>query len=351
MSPAESKKRLPGSGTSKGSSVAPFPGRGPRNDQESSAAQGPRERKGDARTDNEASPRADRRAASGCLWDACEALLSSHSDPEALERALDALLQAFDCDGAALHARSTEGALEPWCTRGEWERKPGDLREAMGVPLYRGRERVGALDLLARKGQRWRPEQRSLVRTASGALGAALGARLELDHLRLQPGRDPVTGLADARSFHHRLVDEMSRAEQAGQPLAVVTLDLDFFAAINEKFGDAAGDQVLAECALVLKLALREGDFVARLGGDEFGVILPDCDLAPARRLAERLRHALEDHRFPRVGPVSVSAGVAASPRDGMDPTELLGAAERALGLAKKGGRHRTAASGPSHSH
>ncbi len=277
--------------------------------------------------------------------------MSSFSEPAALERALDALKLAFDCDGVALHARSAEGEITPWCARGHWARTPGDLREAIGVPLFRGRERVGALDLLARKGQRWRPEQLSLVRTASGALGAALGARLELDHLRRQPGRDPVTGLADARAFHHRLVEEMGRAEQSGLPLAVVTLDLDHFAALNARYGKAAGDHVLAECGLVLKLALREGDFVSRLGGDEFGVVLPDCDLGPARRLAERLRHALEDHRFPRAGKLSVSAGVAASPRDGMDPTELLGAAERALGLAKKAGRHRTAASGPTNTH
>jgi len=316
---------------------------------------GPRERKGDARPADGSPagpPRAgDRRAASGCLWDACEALLSTNADPDALERALDALLAAFDCDGAALHARSEAGDLETWCARGDWEREPGDLREAMCVPLHRGSERVGALDLLARKGQRWRPEQRSLVRTASGALGAALGARLELDRFRRQPGRDDVTGLADARAFHQRLVEEMGRAEEAGEPVAIVTLDLDHFAAVNERFGQPVGDAVLAESAMVLKLALREGDLVARLAGDAFGVLLPDCDLAPARRLAERLRHALEQHRFPRVGSISVSAGVAASPRDGMDPTELVSAAERALGLAKKGGRHRTAASGPSQSH
>ncbi len=317
----------------------------------SPVANSPRERKGDARSTADVSRRADRRAASGCLWDACEALLSSHADPVALDRALDALLKAFDCDGAALHAVTSDGGLETLRARGAWERKPGDLREAMGVPLMRGAERVGALDLLAKKGQRWQPEQRSLVRTASGALGAALGVRLELEHLRHQPGRDAVTGLADGRAFHHHLVQEMGRAEEEGTPLAVVTLDLDLFAAINEKYGKASGDQVLAECGLVLRLALRDGDYVARLSGDEFGIVLPDCDLAPARRLAERLRHALEEHRFPRVGKISVSAGVAASPRDGMDPTELLGAAERALGLAKKAGRHRTAASGPAQAH
>jgi diguanylate cyclase (GGDEF)-like protein len=331
--------------------VAPFTGRTKPSGPSGPDSPGPRERKGDPRSPAGAPRRADRRAASGCLWDACEALLSAAADPAALERALDALQTAFDCDGVSLHALSPEGTLDPCCACGEWERSPGDLREALGVPLFRGNDRVGALDLLARRGQHWRPEQLSLVRTASGALGAALGARLELERLRRQPGRDTTTGLADARAFHHRLVEEMGRAESDGTPLAVVTLDLDLFTGVNEKFGNATGDQVLAECALVLKLALREGDFLARLGGDEYGVVLPDCDLAPARRLAERLRHALEEHRFPRVGSLSVSAGVAASPRDGMDPTELLAAAERALGLAKKAGRHRTAASGPSQTH
>src|SRR5262245_66696782 len=107
----------------------------------------------------------------------------------------------------------------------------------------------------------------------------------------------------------------MGRAEQAGQPVAIVMLDLDHFAAINDRFGEPAGDQVLAESAMVLKLALREGDFVARLAGDTFAVVLPDCDLAPARRLAERLRHALELHRFPPVGTIGGRAGGAAPPR------------------------------------
>ena len=400
---------------------------------------------------------ADRRAASGCLWDACEALLGSHADPEALPRALDSLLAAFDCDGVALHAVGPQGRLEPWCARGDWQGAVGDLRECIGVPLFRGRERVGALDLRGRKSQRWTPDHQSLVRTASGALGAALGARLELDRLRRAPGRDAITGLADGKAFQQRLLEEFGRAQRSGVPLAmvtldldhfgalnarygkpaadqvlaecalvlkvalrdgdflarlsgdqfgvllpdcdlaparrlaerlrhapgrdavtgladgkafqqrlleefgrahmngvplaVVTIDLDHFAALNGRYGQPAGDPVLAECALVLKVALRDGDFLARLSGDEFGVILPDCDLAPARRLAERLRHAIEEHRFARAGKLSCSAGVAASPRDGLDATELLSASEQALGLAKKAGRHRTASNGPSHTH
>ncbi len=321
---------------------------------ESRAARGelvPRERKDDPR-DAVAVPRGgDRRAASGCLWDACEALLASQADPSELPRALDSLRAAFDCDGVALHAVGPNGKLDPWCARGGWQTGPGDLRECMGVPLFRGRERVGALDLRGRRGQRWRPEQLALVRTASGALGAALGARLELERLRRSPGRDPVTGLADARTFHARLLEEFGRSQRTGQPLAVVTLDLDHFAALNARFGRETGNQVLAESALVMKVALRDGDLLTRFAADRFGVILADCDLAPARRLAERLRHAVEEHRFARAGRISCSAGVASCPRDGLDPTELLAASEQALGLAKKAGRRRTTTSGPTHAH
>jgi hypothetical protein len=172
----------------------------------------PGDRKSDTRK-AAASPRPDdRRAASGCLWDACEALLSAHGDPRALAHSLDALQRAFDCAGVALHAVGPRGKLEPWCARGDWETKNGDLRECMGVPLFRGTERVGALDLRGGSGQRWRAEQLALVRTAAGALGAALGARLELDRLRRAPGRDPVTGLADAPAFHQRLLEEVGRS-------------------------------------------------------------------------------------------------------------------------------------------
>lgn len=315
------------------------------------AHSGPLERKGDERGPAETPRRDDRRVASGCLWDACEALLASLSDPEALPAALDSLRTAFGCDGVALYALSPEGVLEPWCARGDWQSAPGDLRECVGTPLFRGRERVGALDLRARKGQRWTPDQLALVRTASGALGAALGARLELERFRRAPGRDPVTGLADSRAFHARLVEEEARSRRTGQPLAVIALDLDHFAGLNEHYGRECGDQVLAEVALVLKVTLREVDLLARLAGDEFAVVLPDCDLGPARRLADRLRHAIEEHRFARAGRLSCSAGVASSPRDGMDSMELLASAEQALGLAKKAGRRRTAQHETGHTH
>jgi diguanylate cyclase (GGDEF)-like protein len=284
----------------------------------------------------------ERRRASQSLWSACETLLSAGADPRSLRRALDALKEAFDCDGVALHALAPSGDIEPWCACGAWRTTAGKLRDCVSVPLHRGGERVGTLDLMARAGQSWRPSQLGLIRTAAGALGAALGARLELEHLRHQPGCDPITGLADARSFHTRLAEELARARRHDQSVAVVALDLDHFAALNARYGRATGDRVLSEAALILKFALRESDVVARLGGDEFVVLLPETDSGPALRCADRLRRAIEEHRFARAGRLSATAGVATGPRDGIESVELLAAAEQALSLAKKGGRCRS---------
>jgi diguanylate cyclase (GGDEF)-like protein len=277
-------------------------------------------------------------------------LLSAH-EPRALNRALDALILAFDCEGVRLHALGPDGTLQPWCSRGVWDSRAGDLRACLTIPLMRGSERVGSLALRLQAGKRWTPAKLGLIRTAAGTLGAALGARIELQRLRHQPGRDAITGLPDSRAFHARLQSELDRSRRHGAPLGLVMVDLDHFGALNGRHGRQAGDEALMEVALVLRLALRESDTLARLGANRFGVLLPEADVAPAHRCSERLRLALEEHRFPRVGRVTASFGIAASPRSGVEPLELLDAAERALTLAKKGGRRRVQVDEAHHVH
>jgi len=288
-----------------------------------------------------------RRRASRFLWAACETLLAAAAEPRSLNRALDMLKGAFECEGVALHAIGPSGELEPWSARGAWRTGAGDLRDCMSVPLFRGAERVGTLDLLAAPGTSWRPAQLGLIRTAAGALGAALGARLELQRLRNLPGRDALTGLPDSRAFQVRFGEEIARAQRHRVPVSVIVLDLDRIAGLNERYGRAAGDGALAETALVLKLVLRETDLVARLDGDAFGILLPETDRASALRCADRVRRALEEHRFARVGRLSASAGVAATPADGIEAVELMESAERALALAKKGVRRRVMIAAP----
>ena len=291
----------------------------------------------------------ERRRASRSLWQACETLLSAWADPRELGRALEALRRAFDCDGVALHARGPGGTIEPWCARGRWQTRPGDLRDCVSMPLLSRTETLGTLELLGRPGQRWTPAQLGLVRTASGALGAALGARFELERLRHQPGRDPATGLPDDRAFSVRLTEELSRARRHGVPLAVAYVELDHFAALRERYGREIADGAIAEASLVLKLALRDSDVLARLSGGRFAALLPETQSTPAVRCADRLRRKLEDHRFARVGRVSSTAAVATSPRDGVETVELLEAVTRALIVARKAGRRRVSASVPLH--
>lgn len=294
---------------------------------------------------------AERRRASRSLWAACEALLGAGDDARALHAALERLRAAFDCEGVSLWAVGPRGTIEPWCARGTWRGRPGDLRDCLAVPLLWRDERVGTLDLRARRGQRFQPAQVGMIRTAAGALGAALGARLELRRLRHQPGRDPVSGLPDARAFHARLAEEVARATRHGVPLGVVTLDLDHFGALNARHGREVGDAVLADVALRLRLALRESDVLARLGADQFAAILPETDATAAHRCADRLRRALEEHHVARVGRLTASAAAAACPRDGTDPAALVEVLDRALGVAKKSGRRRTASAAPAHTH
>jgi diguanylate cyclase (GGDEF)-like protein len=292
---------------------------------------------------------AERRRATRSLWQACEALLTARIDRKALERALADLREAFDCDAVVLRARGPSGTFEPWQACGDWAIRPGDLRDCLTVPLLRGGERVGTLDLLARRGQHWQPSQLGLVRAASGALGSALGARFELEQLRRQPGRDPVTGLPDANAFQERLAEELARVRLHGAPLAVALVELDHFAALTRRYGADVARAVQSEAALVLRLALREADVLARAPGSRFFVLLPETEPAAALRVAERLRRTVEEHRFARVGHLGVSAGVSASPRDGLETVEIMDRVERVLALAVKAGRRRAVSTEPAH--
>jgi diguanylate cyclase (GGDEF)-like protein len=119
----------------------------------------------------------------------------------------------------------------------------------------------------------------------------------------------------------------------------VLLLDLDRFKPVNDRFGHAAGDAVLAAAAARMRAAVRNADLVARVGGDEFAVLLPDCD--DPGRVAEKLLATLsEPTEFQGVAvTIGASIGISRAPRDGASTAELLRAADRALYRAKAAGR------------
>jgi two-component system cell cycle response regulator len=168
--------------------------------------------------------------------------------------------------------------------------------------------------------------------------------------LREQATTDALTGVANRRTILETLGRELERARRAGTSCAVVFADLDHFKRVNDVHGHAAGDAVLRHAASTMRSTLRPYDLLGRYGGEEFVVVLPGCDVAGARAVAERLRASVAASAAV-VGeaslPVTCSLGVAvASDPGGGDRDRLLSAADAALYRAKQGGRDRVVVDG-----
>ena len=121
----------------------------------------------------------------------------------------------------------------------------------------------------------------SLSRLA-GLLGQAIANHEDRRQLLHWATTDPLTGLANHRTFHERLATEMARFRRYGHPVAVAMLDVDHFKQVNDTAGHLIGDSVLATVARRLSSVMRADALVARVGGDELGVILPECNTETA---------------------------------------------------------------------
>jgi len=153
---------------------------------------------------------------------------------------------------------------------------------------------------------------------------------------------DTLTGVWNRRHGTELLTADLS-TRRPGQALSLLMLDIDHFKAINDTFGHQAGDHVLIEIASRLRRSLRGNDMVARWGGEEFVVLLRDCALPDALRLAEDIRAAIGEVPFGALGSLTVSVGAAQLGSD-EDLTSWLGRADQALYRAKRSGRNEVVA-------
>lgn len=169
-------------------------------------------------------------------------------------------------------------------------------------------------------------------------------ARDELDHISQ---RDPLTGLLNRRGFELATARAFTAARRSGAPLAALMCDIDFFKAINDKFGHEFGDVVLKMVADVIRETI--GSRVAALGrhgGEEFAILLPGTDFEDARIVAEAVRLACASHVFEFDGqstPVTISIGIAVEAPNVTEIRAMLGRADAALYQAKRDGRNRVA--------
>ena len=154
---------------------------------------------------------------------------------------------------------------------------------------------------------------------------------------------DRLTGLGNRNKLDERLAGELARSRRHGTAFALMMLDIDHFKAVNDTYGHQAGDEVLAGIAALLRQHSRASDVVGRWGGEEFLLLCPETDESGAMFLAEQLRACIEAARFPAVGQVTASFGVAVwRPADNGET--LLRRADEALYRAKAKGRNRVEA-------
>jgi diguanylate cyclase (GGDEF)-like protein len=167
-----------------------------------------------------------------------------------------------------------------------------------------------------------------------------------IDALCELSSRDPLTGIANRRSFELALAGEIDRVARAGEAALVLVIDIDHFKAINDTHGHAAGDCVLQSVARALAASVRPMDTVARLGGEEFAVLLPNCPPSFGNAVAERVRRGIE-RTVTRIASgqeivCSASIGGAFAPQwVRSTPSLWIERADRQLYSAKAGGRNR----------
>jgi diguanylate cyclase (GGDEF)-like protein/PAS domain S-box-containing protein len=185
---------------------------------------------------------------------------------------------------------------------------------------------------------------------AGQSLGAVIVMRDISEHRRLirkisyQATHDMLTGLINRPEFERRLLLMLQRAREFRRQHALCYLDLDQFKVINDTFGHVAGDALLRQLSGLLQVQVRrERDTLARLGGDEFGLLLGECGLDRAIRVAEQLRDSIQnfcfvwDNRPFRIG---VSIGVTPITGETPDVSSLLSTADSACYMAKDRGRN-----------
>ena len=158
---------------------------------------------------------------------------------------------------------------------------------------------------------------------------------------------DPLTKVSNRRTFMDRSLGELALARRNNYYVHAIMVDADHFKRVNDTWGHQCGDMVLKEIARILKEEKRESDLLARYGGEEFVLLLSGIGVEDAKKSAERLRMAIERHRFSWkdiVIPVTISLGLASCQGESIGKIEdLIAECDRLLYIAKESGRNQVA--------
>ncbi len=231
----------------------------------------------------------------------------------------------------ALPSLADRGVATSALPAGAW---PGGATHALCLPVADELGQLGAAVSLVREPPP--PERLGSATFLCRHLGLALrnlGRLKQVEHLAYL---DDLTHLYNTRYLEVVLQRELA----GGRPFTLLFMDLDHFKAVNDTSGHLSGSRLLVEVARVLRSCVRDEDVLVRYGGDEYVTLLTGIDSGGGLKVAERIRRAIEDHRFlsREATPVRITAsiGLASFPEHARTKAEIIDLADRAMYRGKR---------------
>ena len=249
---------------------------------------------------------------------------------ERMANRIEAVNEAIDSAMATANAYS-----------GTLQSASGDLNHEMGEAELRS-----IAQKLLGETRRMQDANAQLEQKLEASRDDIAGLQRDLDEVRRESMLDPLTKIANRKSFDEGLLKYFAEATDKGIPLCLMLLDIDHFKKFNDTWGHQTGDQVLRLVAMTLKSNIKGKDIAARYGGEEFAAILPETDLEGAVIVADNIRKAIQAKELlkrstnEKLGRMTASFGVAMY-RPGDAPATLIERADRCLYAAKHAGRNR----------
>lgn len=212
------------------------------------------------------------------------------------------------------------------------------LRSALAVPFEGVNGMVGVLTLYRTDPDAFTSEHMRVMQVITSRVAMFIENALKYREAESSATMDYLTGMANARALSVHLEKELARCERDKSTVGIMVCDLDGFKEINDHFGHLAGDKVLKTFASSVRIVCREYDYAARMGGDEFVVIAPGMTETAMTERSNLLNALAKQAGRDVCGAdfLSLSAGTAFYPADGITAEQLLAEADRRMYAAKK---------------
>jgi diguanylate cyclase (GGDEF)-like protein/putative nucleotidyltransferase with HDIG domain len=217
-----------------------------------------------------------------------------------------------------------------------------ELHSALAVPLEGVTGVVGVLALYQSREDAFTTDHLRVLQVLASRVAMFIENALKYREAESSATIDYLTGMANARALSIHLEKELSRCRREQSTAAIIVCDLDRFKQINDQYGHLAGDKVLKQFAVSMATVCREYDYAARMGGDEFVIVAPGIEEAAIAERASRLSALAREAGRDVCGAdfLSLSAGAATFPNDGLSAEQLLAEADRRMYATKRARHH-----------